>query len=40
MEALTAAMSSGTQEEIDAAELVRDEAMVTLTSSMMFTETA
>ena len=40
MEALTAAESSGTPEEIEAATLVRDEAMVTLTSAMMFTETA
>ena len=40
MATLTAAMESGTTEEIEFATLVRDDAMVTLTSAMMFTETA
>ena len=37
MKDLAAAESSGTTEEIEAATLVRDEAMMTLTSSMTFT---
>ena len=37
MKDLAAAESSGTTEEIEAATLVRDEAMMTLTSAMTFT---